>query len=122
MANIPALQVKSSGTVIAAEQISSLTAAIAGVMVRGSASSSGLPLWFASLLSILRAWRCEQLLNLLEQNRKYILSMHVITQRSPGPDICQMLLHTLNWCFEPYHCTYLECYYTNQRHTLQILD
>lgn len=86
IANIPALQVKSSGTVIAAEQISSLTAAIAGVMVRGSASSSGLPLWFASLLSILRAWRCEKLLNLLEQIGKYILSMHVVTQRSPGPD------------------------------------
>lgn len=58
---------ESSGAVVTAQQVSSLPAAVAGVVIGGPAASPGAPVRFPPLVPVLRFGRCQESLNFLNE-------------------------------------------------------
>lgn len=76
--HVPALQVEGSRAVVAAEEIPSFPAAVAGIVVGGSPRSPGAPVQLsASFLSIFGLGWCEQSLDLLKGIREVSLAVLV---------------------------------------------
>lgn len=72
---------ESSGAVVAAQEVSSFPAAVAGVVIGGPAGSPGAPVRFPTpLFSILRFGRCQKSLDLLREIQK-VISEHL---HAPG--------------------------------------
>ena len=70
---IPALQVEGGWTVVTAEQVSPFSAAVTGVMVRGTTAPPDVPHQLpAPFLHFLRLRRCQKTLDLLWKYEKLV--------------------------------------------------
>lgn len=77
---------ESSGAVVAAQEVSSFPAAVAGVVIGGPAGSPGAPVRLpAPLFSILGFGRCQKSLDLLREIQK------VISEHLHAPGISRVL-------------------------------